>query len=132
MKKLEKGAELPRLSTAVDAQKVTTGFYVKLDKHDDVTYLIENVTFDFTGCSADEILELAARSAKVWYQGKWRSKSVTNAERVSPAKWERTVDVKQEMLEAERAPVDPFTAVMRGIGKLTDAQKAAVKEALGL
>lgn len=134
MKKFSKGDTMPRFDATCDvvAKTITTGFYVRLSDTDETVYGIEGVCFDFHGCTDAEILEMAGRTARIWYQGTWRSKSTSSADRIKPSLWERKVDIKGEMLaEQERGPVNPFAAAIRNISKLTDVQKAELKALLG-
>lgn len=85
-------------------------------------------TLDFTNASPEEMFELASRSAIIAYQAQWRR--AKEAYRMDASKWERTIDVKAEILDAERRSADPMAKMLTLMNKLSDDEKEAIRKAL--
>jgi hypothetical protein len=87
----------------------------------------KKATFDFSRVTEEELHVMAMYSAKVRLQGILRALSpdvMLNSETLSK------IDVKADLLEADKAPADPITAAVRSIMKATGVTEEAAKAIL--
>ena len=83
--------------------------------------------FDFSRLTEEELLTMAMYSAKVKLQAILRNLSpevMLNSETLAK------IDVKADLLEADKAPADPVTAAVRSIMKATGVTKRPQKHFL--
>jgi hypothetical protein len=85
--------------------------------------------FDFSTCTPEEVLRLAARSIVIAKQGEWRKdKEQTNAER-----WHEVMFNVHDMLAEGRKTADPFTRAKGAAAKLSKAEREAlIKQLQGM
>ena len=94
--------------------KVGAKFSFKLNDKATERYQVES-TFDFTGCTQEEILELAASSVRITIQGKLRAMG----ESALDPNAMRVVDVKRDVVETQRSVVDDTVKAIRALMKAT-------------
>ena len=87
----------------------------------------KRATFDFSKISEEELYLLAMYSAKVKLQAILRNLStevMLRSETLS------AIDVKADLLDADKAPSDPVTAAVKSIQKATGLDESAAKALL--
>ena len=87
----------------------------------------KKATFDFEHVTEEELYLLAMYACKVKLQALLRNLSVevmTNAQTLA------SIDVKRDLLEADKATADPTTAAVRSIQKATGLDEVAAKALL--
>jgi hypothetical protein len=87
----------------------------------------KKATFDFSKVSEEELYLMAMYSAKVKLQAILRNLSpevMLNSATLA------AIDVKADLLEADKAPSDPTTAAVRSIQKATGLDEGAAKALL--
>jgi len=103
-------------------KKVEATFSIKRDK-DSVRYE-KKATFDFSKVTDEELHLMAMYAAKVKLQAILRAMSpdvMANSSVLA------SIDVKADLLEAEKQQVDPITAAVRSIQRATGLDEAAAK-----
>ena len=85
-------------------------------------------TFDFSGCTQEEILDLAGRSAVIAYRKHFRN----IPEESIPNYAERTISVKDEVLAQERKGRSPTEKAKKILSTMSDEEKLQVLKELGL
>lgn len=102
-----------------ESKEVETSFTLKQSK-DDLRTVI-NWTFDFSACTEDELLVLAARQFKVDAAANWRAiKTDTEREEASDAIY----DVA-EHVRASRKSADPLSKLEKLLGQLSPTDREA-------
>lgn len=119
------GESAKREFKPIDATKLQATYSFKLSDKDADRYQVESV-FDFSNCSAQEIMELAASSVRITIQGKLRAMGQGALNTSAFA----NVDVKKECIDSARSSADDFTKASRALGKLSDAEKQRLLAAL--
>jgi hypothetical protein len=87
----------------------------------------KKATFDFSKLSDEELYLMAMYSAKVKLQAILRNLSpdvMLNSATLA------VIDVKADLLEADKAPADPVSAAIKSIQKATGLDEAAAKALL--
>ena len=87
----------------------------------------KKATFDFEHVTEEELYLLAMYACKVKLQALLRNLSpevMTNAQTLA------SIDVKRDLLEADKATADPVTAAVRSIQKATGLDENAAKALL--
>lgn len=87
-----------------------------------------NWTFDFSGVTDEQMLELASRSAVIAYRKHFRN---VPEDRI-PEYAERTIDVLEDVLTQERRGLSASEKAARLVAKMTDAEKAELLASLGI
>lgn len=105
---------------AVDDKTVAVTYAVKVDAKSTRRYEVKT-TLDFSQCSDEDLLRLAADSAIISVQRLWRvtARGKDAASAYDAAKWSR-INVKTDIIDVERSrgPVDPVLAVRRNLEKM--------------
>lgn len=122
---IAEGVPAKREFKHLDNQKLQSTFSFKLSDKSPDRYQVESV-FDFSGCTQEEILELAAATVRIVVQSKLRAMGEGARNPNAYAK----VDVKREVVETQRQAVDDYTKAVRQLGKLSDAEKQQLIAAL--
>lgn len=103
-----KGADDKPEPTVVlsDKKHVKAPFTIKQNSKATESYIF-NTTFDFSGCTEEDILILAMRSARIVFQGQLRQnwQSALHNEHTM-------VDVKSQIVDAERQQVDEHSRMI--------------------
>jgi hypothetical protein len=91
-----------------------------------------NAKLDFTNCSREEIIAMAAKTAIIDLQRQFRVGYAGSKrdEAMNPATW-AVVDVKKQIIDTTRAPksADPVKTVRSALDKMTpEARKALLAE----
>lgn len=82
---------------------------VKVDKHATSKYEC-TLELNFEGCKHHDLLKLATETVWIRIQSRFRKKFAGGGDPMKSAgDWERSWNVKDEILNAERATVDPVT-----------------------
>ncbi len=107
----------------VEAQTATCVHTVKAQKDD--PYRLELTwVLNFTNCTPEQLLELAARSALIDAQRVWRADTTVNRE--NEELWDnRTLDVALAMNTTTRRAADPVARAERDVAKMTNEQRNA-------
>jgi hypothetical protein len=106
-------------------KKVSTVFSIRRDAK--APRYEKRALFDFSKVTEEELYLLAMYSAKVKLQAILRNLSpeiMVNSATLA------TIDVKADLLEADRAPSDPVTAAVKSIQKATGLDETAAKALL--
>ena len=106
-------------------KKVSTVFSIRRDAK--APRYEKRALFDFSKVTEEELYLLAMYSAKVKLQAILRNLSpeiMVNSATLA------TIDVKADLLEADRAPADPVTAAVKSIQKATGLDETAAKALL--
>jgi len=106
-------------------KRVEATFSIRRDK--DSQRFEKKALFDFSKVTEEELYLLAMYAAKVKLQAILRAMSpevMANSAVLS------TVDVRSDLLDAEKQPSDPITAAVRGIMKATGLDEVAAKALL--
>jgi hypothetical protein len=111
--------------TDADAKKVVSTFSFKLSDKATERYQVVS-QFDFSTCSMEEILELAAATVRIVVQSKLRAMG----EGARNPNVYTNVNVKAEVVDTQRQAVDDFTKASRALGKLSDAERQQILAAL--
>lgn len=128
MKKLAEGENATRSMTVdLGSSTVSVSATVRPDGKTSDRYQMEFI-LDFTDVTEEEFYQLAARSAVIAYQAQWRK--AKEADRLDTAKWERTIDVKAEIIDVERSKADTLTKAKTLVGKMSEAEKTALRALL--
>lgn len=110
-----------------DGRKVKTTFTIT---YDGKTYVAEDATFDFTGCSEEEVILLAARTAIIATQTRAKTAMRSNVTDASLAKHWKHIDVKKDVVESERKGKSPLEKAATQLSKMSAEDKAALLELL--
>ncbi len=120
-----------RITITGDTVKAATSFkFQGATGKDDPQYLIDT-TYDFSGCSREELLQLAMRSARISFQALLRkgNKDAVLRKYYGPNK---TIDVKSDIIDAERPQGDENARLIGGLARKLgiskdDAEKLLAK-----
>lgn len=131
MKKLGSDEQAKRVQVVRDGDKIVdVTCFVKDEGRDSKTRYQMSFALDFSGCSAAEIIDLAATSCRISIQDDWRRSQ--SSQRFKSELWERTWSVKRDIVDAVRTrkSIDPFSAAMAGLATFTPEQIVALQTAL--
>ena len=118
-----------------DGEKAVSRTVVSADNRVDVWYSLGTnkdinaphqgyTVFDFSGCSREELLDLACHSPVIGVQRRWatiaRSSGIEAA--TKPGLFSR-VDVKRDIIDASRKSAPPTAKVGKLIDKMSEAEK---------
>lgn len=131
MKKLGVDEQAKRVQTVRDGNKVVDVVcFVKDEGRDSKVRYQMAFALDFSGASQAELVDLAATTCRIAIQDEWRRSQAKD--RFNGALWEKTWNVKSEIIDATRKPrtIDPFAAAMAGLSTFSPEQVAALVKAL--
>jgi len=124
---VKKDEQVPRTRTIdTEAKKVTLYNVSKNDKTGK-NYKV-NWTFDFSGVSDEQLLELASRSAVIAYRKHFRGV----AEDSIPEYANQNIDVVSDILTHERKGLSAGDKAKKLFEKMNEEEKQAVLKELGL
>ena len=109
----------------VAGKNVTAVYTCRKDKDAADRYSVQS-TLDFSNCSQDEILEMAARTIVIDLQRQWRTLAKNNLANATKAGTFASINVKQDVVEAARKATDPAIKVVSALDKMSDAEREAV------
>jgi len=126
IRKLAADAEFSPV-TKVTGKIVAITRTVKTDKDAKFRYEL-TCSLDFGTCSAEEILELATRSAWIDIQRQWRELAGTKGSTATTVNPFAKVNVKTAIVDATRksGPRDPKVTAANALAKLSPAERAAL------
>lgn len=128
MRKLTKD-ETATATTTVKAKHVALRRTVKTDANSPERFELE-LTLDFNGLDLSEILDIAAGAVWINIQRQFRDAAKANNGKVRAEEWERTWNVKEEIVAKARRPADPVSSALKQADKMTDEQIANMVAAL--
>lgn len=83
-------------------------------------------TLDFSACSKEEILELAARTVIIDLQRQWRVLANTKGSTATTVNPFAKVNVKTSIVDAGRKSATPVSKAVNALNKLSDAEREAI------
>lgn len=81
---------------------------------------------DFSACTQEEILEMAARTCIIDLQRQWRVLANTKGSTATTANPFARVNVKTAIVDAGRKSATPVSKAANAVNKLSDAEKKAL------
>jgi hypothetical protein len=110
------------LEVVPNTRTVRATYTFKVDAKSTDEYPVESV-FDFSGCTDEEILILASSSVRITIQAKLRAMGdvATNIDTFA------NVDVKTDVLNSARLPVDETLKTIRQLARVTGITEAAAR-----
>lgn len=122
-----KGESVSR-NTSVDIESQTVTMF-NVSKNDTTGHGYKvNWMFDFSDCSDDEILLLAARSTLIAYRKNFRKVPIANIHNFA----EKTINVKEEVLNVERKGKTDEEKMKTLVSNMTPQQIRAALEDAGM
>ncbi len=107
-------AEGLKKTVEISGRKATATYTVAQTKG--APEYVFTTTFDFTGLTNDEILELALSSVRIAYQARLRN--LSDAEFHNPETG-KLIDVKRDIVNAQRQSVDDLTKAARALARVS-------------
>lgn len=83
-------------------------------------------TLDFSACSPEEILELAARTCVIDLQRQWRVIANTKGSTATTVNPFQRVNVKTAIVDNSRKTASPVSKAANAVNKLSEAEKRAL------
>lgn len=106
----------------VNKQTVIAKYTFKLSKDDKHTYPMET-TFDFSGCSHQELLELAATTIRIAAQARLRKMGNKALQRNIM----RSMNVKADFIDASRQQADESVRAVRSLSRTLNIDESAAR-----
>lgn len=118
----------------VDGNKVTCNYgLMQGSGKTGQIYVVNGAVFDFEGCTQEDILLLATARATIAVQTRLRKVLNSNAHDALDEKHYKRINVKRDVVDAERATASKKTDFEKAqslLGKLTAEQKAELAKLL--
>jgi len=131
MKQLQKGEAASRTFTPGANNQVTLNACVSRDGDEaslGIRQQLTGVVLDFSGCSQEEILGLAAKTAWITLQRQWRTADAKT--QLDGAAWEKVHDVKKDILDTQRVKKTDAEKAKSAFDKMDATEKKAFLEML--
>lgn len=130
MQLLDKGTKYSAPVPVYKDKVYTVGFRARKSKEQQSSYSMV-AELDFEGCSHFDLIKLATKSVIISLQARFRtqfSESGNPLDKVG--EWERKWNVKEEIVNVERAKATPFQRAATALGQLSDEEKAELLKLL--
>ena len=121
MKKFAKADPIEKQPFRIKEKVVTVDYVVKATADSPEKILIET-ELDFSDCTTTDLTRLATKHVVIWLQREFRN--ADGKTQGDAARWERKVNVKTELVAAERKTADPMAKANAALAKLSDEERA--------